>query len=130
EREYSKDEILEMYMNVIYFGQGVHGVEAASNTFFNKSAEELTLEESALLAGIVNAPNAYSPIDHQERAIKRMNVVLNRMEEADFMSEEAKSAAHAVDINLELKQSMTNDDAYQTFEYMVAKEAEEKYDMT
>lgn len=130
EREYSKDEILEMYMNVIYFGQGVHGVEAASNTFFNKSAEELTLEESALLAGIVNAPNAYSPIDHQDRAIKRRNLVLDRMEEADFISEEAKSTAQAADINLELTQRMTNDDAYQTFAYMVVKEAEEKYDIT
>src|SRR5699024_314622 len=67
EREVTKDEILEMYLNVVYFGQGQYGIEAAANKYFYKSVEDLTVEEGALLAGMVKAPNGYSPIDHPEK---------------------------------------------------------------
>lgn len=130
EREYSKDEILEMYMNVIYFGQGVYGVEAAANKFYDKSVEELTLEEIALLVGIVNAPNAYSPIDHPDKAIDRRDLVLERMEGAEFITADARTTAQETDISLNVTQRMSNDEAYQTFAHMVVKEAEEKYDIT
>ena len=79
EREYTKDQLLEMYLNVIYFGQGQYGVEAAANRFFHKSVDELTLEEGALLAGIIKAPNGYSPIEHPEKALERRNLVLESM---------------------------------------------------
>src|SRR5215470_2642416 len=79
ERRYSKDRILELYLNQIYFGQGAFGVEAASRTFFGKSVGELTLPESALLAGLPKAPATYSPFDHPDAAKRRRNTVLTRM---------------------------------------------------
>src|SRR5690625_2906001 len=81
EREFTKDEILEMYLNVVYFGQGQYGIEAAANKYFYKSVDELTLEEGALLAGMLKAPNGYSPIEHPEKAESRRNVVLEAMAE-------------------------------------------------
>jgi penicillin-binding protein 1A len=79
ERRYSKDRILELYLNQIYFGQGAFGVEAASRVFFGKSVGELTLAECALLAGLPKAPATYSPFDHPEAAKRRRGTVLTRM---------------------------------------------------
>ncbi|HEX5132790.1 MAG TPA: PBP1A family penicillin-binding protein [Candidatus Krumholzibacteria bacterium] len=79
ERAYSKDEILEMYLNQIYFGGGAHGVEAAAQTFFGKSARELTIGEATMIAGLPKNPRDYSPINHIERAMKRRDVVLGAM---------------------------------------------------
>ena len=79
ERRYSKDRILELYLNQIYFGQGAFGVEAAARTFFGKPVGELTLSESALLAGLPKAPTTYSPFDHPEAAKRRRATVLARM---------------------------------------------------
>src|SRR5699024_5910284 len=73
ERNFSKNEILEMYLNTIYFGSGVYGIETASQKFFSKPVTELTLEEGALFAGIAKAPNGYSPINYPEKAIDRRN---------------------------------------------------------
>ncbi len=81
ERAYSKDEILEMYLNQIYFGGGAHGVEAAAQTFFGKSARNLTVGESSLLAGLPKNPSRYSPINHLDNALQRRSVVLNTMVE-------------------------------------------------
>lgn len=126
EREFSKDEILELYLNAIYFGQGQYGVEAASNKFFYKSADELTLDESALLAGIVNAPNGYSPIDHPEKALDRRNLVLERMYEGDIITEEEKEEAGEQDLGLNVSQQKSNP-AYQAYVDMVKEEAEDEY---
>src|SRR5699024_6092646 len=93
EREYTKDEILEMYLNAIYFGQGKYGIEAAANKYFYKSVDELSIDETALLAGMVNAPNGYSPIDHPDRAIKRRNLVLERMYDGGSITEEEMKEA-------------------------------------
>jgi penicillin-binding protein 1A len=82
ERTYSKDEILEMYLNQIYFGSGAYGVEAAAREFFHKGAKELTLEESTLLAGLPKNPRDYSPHYNLERALQRRKVVLNAMVDA------------------------------------------------
>ncbi len=81
ERAYSKDEILEMYLNQIYFGAGAHGVEAAARVFYGKHASELTVGEAALLAGIPKSPRDYSPIYHLDRALHRRGVVLRSMVE-------------------------------------------------
>jgi len=81
ERAYSKDEILEMYLNQIYFGAGAHGVEAAARVFFGNHANELTIGEATLLAGIPKNPRDYSPIYHLERALQRRAVVLQSMVE-------------------------------------------------
>ena len=81
ERTYSKDEILELYMNQIYFGAGTYGIEAASRKFFGKSVGELELHQTALLAGLNKNPDGYNPFTHPERALRRRNVVLGAMHE-------------------------------------------------
>jgi penicillin-binding protein 1A len=94
ERRYSKDRILEMYLNQIYFGHGAFGVEAAARTYFGKSVRELSLAESALLAGLPKAPTTYSPFDRAEAAKRRRNLVLGRMAEVGFVSDaEARRAS-------------------------------------
>jgi penicillin-binding protein 1A len=87
EKNFSKDEILEMYLNKVYFGAGMYGIEAASQRFFGKEAKDLTIEESALLVGLIQLPNAYSPIYHPERAYRRRNIVLNRMHNVGVISD-------------------------------------------
>ncbi len=126
EREYTKEEILEMYLNAVYFGQGQYGIEAAANKYFYKSVEDLTLEEGALLAGIVKAPNGYSPVDHEEKAKNRRNVVLKTMSEMDLISSEEAKEAQGKDIQLNLAQRKINP-AYHTFVDLAIKEAGELY---
>jgi len=79
ERRYTKDRILEMYLNQVYFGHGAYGVEAAARTYFGKSVSELNLREAALLAGLPRAPTTYSPFEHGEAAKRRREVVLRRL---------------------------------------------------
>jgi len=83
ERAYSKDEILEMYLNQIYFGAGAHGIDAAAQVFFGKHARELTVGEATLLAGLPKNPRDYSPINHLDRALKRRSVVIEAMVDTD-----------------------------------------------
>jgi 1A family penicillin-binding protein len=96
ERRYSKDRILELYLNQIYFGHGAFGVEAAAQTFFGKSVGQLTLAESALLAGLPKAPTTYSPFDHPDAAKRRRTTVLARMVETGILKpDQAKRANQA-----------------------------------
>lgn len=85
ERYYVKEEILEMYLNYIYFGEGAYGIEKASRTYFGKGASELTKAEAALLAGIIRAPNYYSPFKNKEAALSRQHLVLEQMKDADYI---------------------------------------------
>src|SRR5688572_23607833 len=87
ERRYSKDRILEMYLNQVYFGNGAYGVEAASRTYFGKSVSEVTVREAALLAGLPRAPSAYSPFEHGDAAKRRREVVLRRMVEYGVLND-------------------------------------------
>jgi penicillin-binding protein 1A len=79
ERSYTKPQILELYLNKIYFGDGLHGIEAASRGYFGKHASELSIEEAALLAGLVKSPSSYAPTVSPDRAKARRNVVLRAM---------------------------------------------------
>ncbi len=89
----SKVDILTIYLNQIYLGQRAYGVEAAAQTYFNKSAADLNLSESALLAGLPRAPSAYSPVRHPDRAKRRQQYVLERMAESGYITrDEAKAA--------------------------------------
>lgn len=90
ERRLSKDDILELYLNQMYFGQGIYGVETAAQRFFSKSAEELSIAEGALLAGLAKAPNGYSPTAHPDKALERRNVVLQAMEDAAYIDTEQR----------------------------------------
>lgn len=95
---YSKDEILEAYLNTINYGNGVLGIENASYYYFNKSAKDLSLAEASMLAGIPKAPNAYSPLNDSETAKKRQGIILNYMVKNKKISE--KEAEDAYDIEL------------------------------
>lgn len=90
EKNYSKDEILELYCNMIYYGDGYHGIKEASNGYFKKEAKDLTLAEASLLAGLPNAPSAYSPTKNKKLAHKRQSVVLTQMVKYEYISEEQK----------------------------------------
>ena len=87
EEEYGKDQILELYLNKVYFGSGLHGAEAAALGYFGKHAAELTVAESAMLAGLVKAPSNYAPTANLERALKRRTVVLQAMREMGAIDE-------------------------------------------
>ena len=93
ERRLTKEEILERYLNQVYFGNGAYGVEMASRLFFGKSARELTLPEAALLAGVIQAPSRYSPFDNFPAAKRRQEVVLDRMVELGFLRPDQAEAA-------------------------------------
>ncbi len=86
EKTLSKDEILERYLNIAYFGDGAYGIEVAARHYFGTSAAKLTLPQAAMLAGMVQNPTAYNPVQHPDAAIKRRNVVLNRMAELNVVS--------------------------------------------
>ena len=93
EQNYSKRTIIEHYINRIYFGAGVNGVETASQTYFAKSAAQLSLSESAMLVGIIRSPTRFSPATHLEKAIIQRDVVLHRMQELGMIKEPAMQAA-------------------------------------
>lgn len=88
ETHYNKDEILEGYLNTINYGHGMYGIENASKFYFNKSASDLNLAEASILAGIPNSPNNYSPINNYELARKRQKIVLERMIDNKYISEQ------------------------------------------
>jgi penicillin-binding protein 1A len=96
ERRFTKPQIFTLYANQIYLGHGVYGFEAGANYYFSKKAKDLTLEEAAVLAGLPKAPNAYSPINNPERAIRRRNLVINNMlEDGKITAAEAERAKTA-----------------------------------
>ena len=103
EKHFTKQRILFLYLNQIYLGHGAYGVEAASLTYFGKPASELTLAESALLAGLPQAPARYSPVRHMERAKARQKYVLQRMREEGFITKEQESLALAEPIHIVTK---------------------------
>lgn len=100
ERFYTKNQIMEMYVNQVFLGANSYGFEAAAQTYFDKHAKDLTLEEAALLAGIPKAPTAYSPITNPEAARARRNLVLDRMAENGFISEMEARRAKARPLHL------------------------------
>lgn len=96
ERHYTKPEILEMYLNKIYFGEGAYGIQSAARLYFNKDAAKLSLPEAALLAGVIRAPSYYSPYQNPEAAKKRRDLILDNMSRYGFITareaEEAKKS--------------------------------------
>ena len=93
EQKHSKKEILEQYLNTVYFGANAYGAEAAAKTYFNKSAEELNLAESAMLAGIINLPGAYDPFNDPASAVARRNVVLDKMLQYGYIDQQKHDEA-------------------------------------
>ena len=96
EKTHTKDEILEMYLNTIYFGHNCYGIENAAEFYFGTTAPELTLEQSATLAGLLASPNNYSPFKNPEKCLKKRNIVLKCMKDCGYIGEnEYKSAAES-----------------------------------
>lgn len=95
ERRYSKSEILEMYLNYVYFGGGYYGIEAASLGYFGVHASELTLSQSAMLAGILKSPSGYAPHINYAASIKRRDNILRLMNEYGYITEESRNEASA-----------------------------------
>nr|WP_139296951.1 penicillin-binding protein 1A [Phormidium tenue] len=93
EQIFSKDEILEMYLNQVYWGHNNYGVETAAQSYFNKSARDLTLPEAAVMAGLIQAPESYSPFQNYEATKERQAVVLNRMRQLGWITPEDEVAA-------------------------------------
>src|SRR5258708_990211 len=100
ESAYSKGQILELYLNKVYFGGGLYGIEAAARGYFGKHASELTLPEGALLAGLVKSPSSYAPTVSMEKAVARRNVVLQAMLESGVIDRAAWQAARATKVAL------------------------------
>jgi penicillin-binding protein 1A len=106
EQHYKKDEILMHYMNRIYFGSGVYGIEAASQTYFGKPAEKLSLGEAAMIAGIIRAPTYASPFQHPERATRARDAVLDRMAKAGKIKPEQAEAAKTARLNFARRRAL------------------------
>jgi len=100
ERSYTKDEIMNMYMNAIFFGSNSYGVKAAASTFFAKEPLDLTVEEAATLVGMVNKPTRYNPALNPEQSLLRRNYVLSKMRKADFLTREECDSISALPIVL------------------------------
>src|SRR5574339_613464 len=100
ERKFSKDQILELYLNRVYFGGGAYGIDAASRRFFGHSASNLSLGEAAIIAGLVKAPSNYSPTADAEAARDRSNIVLQAMVENGFVSASAAAGVDPATIKL------------------------------
>jgi penicillin-binding protein 1A len=99
EQSFTKDEILEKYLNTVYFGRGAYGVQAAAQTYYQKDAEDLTIAESAMLAGLIRSPGSYDPVvDPDGAALDRRNFVLDRMVAEGYLDADRGEATKAEDV--------------------------------
>ncbi|MDN4593385.1 transglycosylase domain-containing protein [Polycladomyces subterraneus] len=130
ERTYSKNQILEMYLNRIYFGEGAWGIKQAARTYFGKDVSQLTLGESAMLAGMIKAPSALSPYKHFNQAMERRNVVLRLMKDQGYITEQQMKQAENQDIVLERKKRDPYNGKYPWYVDAIIQEAISKYGLT
>jgi penicillin-binding protein 2A len=131
ERTYSKDEIMERYLNQIYFGEGAWGIQRAAKTYFGKEASELTLSESAMLAGLIKAPSILSPFKNLEKSIERRDLVLSLMEQEGYISQ--NDVEKAMEQPVVLNEDKVEDEYNGKYPYYVdhiIEEAMEKYKLT
>jgi penicillin-binding protein 1A len=105
EKKFKKQEILSLYLNNIYLGNGAYGIEAASQSYFNKRTEQLNLAETAMLAGLAKAPSRYSPVNNLKRAKERQAYVLTRMADLKFISKDQKEKAMSLPLRIQSKES-------------------------
>lgn len=129
ENKYTKAEILEMYMNQIYFGQGAYGVQTASHVYFGKDVKDLNLAQCAMLAGLPNSPNYYSPFHNLQAAKYRQGVVLDQMAKYGYISQEQANEAKAQDLGLVKPGSnQDNNKLASYFVNYVVQQVSDKYD--
>ncbi|GER65831.1 penicillin-binding protein [Weizmannia acidilactici] len=130
EKHYTKKEILEMYLNQVYFGEGAWGVQKAANKYFGKDIQDLDLSESATLAGLVNSPSALDPYHHYDRAIQRRNVVLSVMKQYGMITEAEYKAAKSEKLVLKDKKTDALKGKYPYYVDAVLDEAINQYGLT
>ncbi|PGX07821.1 MULTISPECIES: transglycosylase domain-containing protein [Bacillus] len=129
EQKYTKQQILEMYMNHIYFGHGAYGIQAAAKLYFNKNVEDLTVEEGAMLAGLPKSPNGYSPYLSPEKSKKRRDLVLSLMHKQGYLTAEESVRYQGKTIAL-YKNLDENELAYMPYIDMVIDEAARLYGLS
>ena len=101
ERNYTKEEIIAMYLNTVEYGSNAYGIKSAARTFFNKLPSELNAEESAMLVGVVNKPTRYSPVQNPDRALARRNLVIARMKQQGYIDRHQRDSLQALPIDLD-----------------------------
>ncbi|MFT8872918.1 MAG: PBP1A family penicillin-binding protein [Sporolactobacillus sp.] len=126
ERRYSKKQILEMYLNQLYFGHGVYGVQMAAQFFFGKNVGDLTEEEAALLAALPKGPNGYSPLLHPQKALERRNLVLDLLHKYGYIGASQTAQLKGTTLGLNVHKIQVNPQ-YDTYIDMVKQEAEQRY---
>jgi len=112
EANYSKDEIMEMYLNRVYYGAGAYGAQAAAKTYFGKDVSQLSLSEAALLAGLVQSPNSYNPFTNLDRATERQKLVLNSMVDCGFIDRDTADQNSAVPLQFARVTAVTTQFGY------------------
>jgi penicillin-binding protein 1A len=127
ERQYSKSEILELYLNQIYFGQGAYGVQAAAQVYFGKNVEDLDLAECAMLAGIPKSPNYYSPTNNLKAAKERQNTVLEQLVKYEYIDSATAAKAHNEEIKIVSKKAETHEEPAPYFVDYVIQQLIDKY---
>lgn len=130
EHQYSKEEILQMYLNRIYFGEGAYGVKKAANKYFAKDLDELSLSESAMLAGLIKAPSAINPYNDKQKAIARKNLVLKQMKQHGYISEEEMNQAINVEMSFKEGEADPMKGKYPYYVDAVLEEAMNRYDLS
>ncbi len=125
ERNYTKEEILEMYLNQCYFGRGAYGVQAAAQLYFGKNVEDLTVPECAILIGIPKSPSRYSPINHPDLALKRRNIVLESTKDFGKISTELADSLKNLPLKIHPTSAPVGEAPY--FTEMVRQYLEKKY---
>jgi penicillin-binding protein 1A len=127
EREYSKDEILELYLNDVYFGRGVYGIGTAAEFYFGRNVTKLTLAQAAMLAGLISAPETYTPVNDRKAALNRRNVVLDRMQALDWVTPEQHQRATESRLKLDITEVGNEEAKFPYFvEYLKAQILEDK----
>jgi penicillin-binding protein 2A len=129
EKRYTKQKILEMYLNQIYFGHGAYGIQAASQLYFNKPVSELTIEQGSLLAALPKAPTTYSPLLHPDKSLQRRNIVLELMRKANYLTSEQTVRLQGRTLALNIQQQV-KEPAFLTYLDMVMEEAEKKFSIS
>ncbi|CAG9621715.1 transglycosylase domain-containing protein [Sutcliffiella rhizosphaerae] len=127
EKAYSKDQIISLYLNQIYFGEGAWGIKRAAAVYFAKDPKELTLSEAATLAGLIKAPSALSPLNNEERSVQRRNLVLHLMYEQGFITADQVEEAKQEELKLETRNIDPYKAKYPSFTDYIIEEAERMY---
>lgn len=129
ERKYTKDQILEMYMNQVYFGHGVYGIGGAAKYYFGKNIKDLTLDECATLAALLKAPSHYDPLSQPNRSLERRNLVLYKLYDNHYITQSEYNKAKLKPTTLNITEQKF-ENGYATYIDMVIKEAKEKFDIS